>query len=66
MTSDDREKWHGGVPPGVPGAGWLIGLFFLFAVFTFTGWYEGWWENDYNNAAAPAHHTTTGAANKGR
>jgi len=62
---DPVEPWHGGVPPGVPGAGWLVAAFFVFAIVVFTGWDQGWWDTSHNNvAAAPSHHTTTGAANK--
>ncbi len=59
---DEVERWHSRVPPGVPGAGWVISIFFLFSVFIFTGWAEGWWENNYT--AAPAAHHTTGSGNK--
>ncbi len=55
----DVEPWPSQVPPGVPGAGWIVGLFFAFAVIVFTGW---WWEGDRPAAAAPGLHHTTGVA----
>ena len=67
MPQDDHTRWHGGVPPGVPGAGWFIAIFFVFSVVILTGWGEGWWETNHNTAtAAPAaaHHTTSGSGNR--
>jgi hypothetical protein len=60
MRNNDAPRGSGQVGPGVRGAGWVIGLFFVFAVIVATGWAEGWWENNRNTAAAPAaaHHTT--------
>jgi len=59
---DDLPHWGGGVGPGVPGAGWFIAIFFVFAVGVLTSWAAGWGENSRNVAAssaqAPAHHTT--------
>jgi hypothetical protein len=59
---DQIEPWHGGVPPGVPGAGWFIAILFVFSVVILSGWERGWWEPDHGTAAA-SHHTT-GSGNK--
>jgi len=64
MHNDDVKPWHSRVPPGVPGAGWFVTTIFVFCVFMFTGWYEGWFEGDRNNIAATASHRTTGSGNK--
>jgi hypothetical protein len=65
MHKDDVAPWRSRVPPGVPGAGWFLAIFFVFAVFTFTGWSEGWWETNHATAAAPAaSHHTTGSGNR--
>jgi hypothetical protein len=65
MHNDDVVPWPSRVPPGVPGAGWFIASVFVFAVFMFTGWSEGWWEGDRNTHAAPtASHHTTGSGNR--
>ena len=61
--SDDNSRWHGRVPPGVPGAGWFIAAFSVFAVVVLTGWDQGWWETNHKIAAAPSHHTT-GSGNR--
>ncbi len=62
--NDHAPETRGGVPPGVPGAGWLVAAFFVFAVVIFTGWSQGWWEHNYTTAAGPAQHRTTGAGNR--
>jgi hypothetical protein len=61
---DEIEHWRSRVPPGVPGAGWFVSILFLFSVFIFTGWAEGWWENNHNTAAPAASHRTNGAGNR--
>lgn len=65
MASGHEGQRSGGVRPGVPGAGWVLGIFVVFAVIVLTGMAEGWWDNNRTVATAPAasHHTTTGAAN---
>jgi len=57
MRNDDVPPWPSRVPPGVPGAGWVIGLVFALAIGVFTSW---WWEGGHGAHAAPAatHHTT--------
>jgi len=63
--NDDVVAWRSRVPPGVPGAGWFLTAVFVFSMFIFTGWYEGWWENNQATAAAPpAQHHTTGSGNR--
>jgi hypothetical protein len=63
--NDGVVPWHSRVPPGVPGAGWFVATVFAFSMFMFTGWYEGWWDNNHTTAAAPApSHHTTGSGNK--
>jgi hypothetical protein len=65
MHNDDVVPWRSRVPPGVPGAGWLLATIVVFAVFIFTGWSQGWWEGNRTIAAAPtASHHTTGSGNK--
>jgi hypothetical protein len=62
---DQTEPWHGGVPPGVPGAGWFICAIFVFSAVMLAGWEQGWWETGRTTAAAPtASHHTTGSGNK--
>jgi hypothetical protein len=57
---DKTEPWHGGVPPGAPGAGWFIATIFVLSIVVLTGWQQGWRQDSRNTAAAPeaAHHTT--------
>ena len=63
--NDQTEPRHGGVPSGVPGAGWFIATIFVFSVVMLAGWEQGWWEASHNTAAAPAaSHHTTGSGNK--
>ena len=64
MSNSDAARRSGGVGPGVPGAGWLIGIFVLLAVIVAAGWAEGWWDTNRNTAAAPASQHTTGSGNK--
>jgi hypothetical protein len=59
---DDVRPWRSRVPPGVPGAGWLLAAVFLFSVFMFTAWSEGWWEGNHSIATAPT--TTHGSGNR--
>lgn len=63
---DQVEPWHGGVGPGVAGAGWFVCAIFLFSVVILTGWEQGWWDNGgHSIAAAPTtSHHTTGSGNK--
>src|SRR5262245_34469708 len=64
MTDSESQPSTGGVPPGLPGAGWVLAAFLVFAAVVFTGWAEGWWAHNSSAAApAPSHHTTTGSAN---
>jgi len=51
----DNRSW---LPPrrarqGAPGAGWLIIGVYVFSVFVFTAWMEGWGENHAQRTAAP-------------
>ena len=62
MKNDEVVPWHSRVPPGVPGAAWLVATVFVFCVFTLTGWAGGWWETNRANIAAPHH--TTGSGNR--
>ncbi len=50
-NNQDVEPWPSRVPPGVPGAGWVIATIFAFAIVVFTGW---WWEDSHSATAAPA------------
>jgi hypothetical protein len=51
-NNEDVEPWRSRVPPGVPGAGWVVATIFAFAIVVFTGW---WWEGSSHSAtAAPA------------
>jgi hypothetical protein len=61
MINDDAPRASDGGGSGPKGAGWVIGLFFIFAVIVATGWAEGWWDNNRTTAAAPA----TSAASAG-
>ncbi len=64
-NDDVVVPWRSRVPPGVPGAGWFVTIFFVFAVFMFTGWGEGWWEADHRIAGAPTgSYHTTGSGNR--
>ena len=60
--ADDPAGWRsGGVPPGVPGAGWFIATIFTFSVVVLAGWAGGWWDGGHNTAApAAAHRLTSG------
>ncbi len=52
MQNDhDVEPWRSRVPPGVPGAGWLVAIVFAFAAISFSSW---WWEGSHHANAAPA------------
>jgi hypothetical protein len=57
MHDNDVPAWPSRVPPGVPGAGWIVGIVFALAVVVFTGW---WWEGSHGARAAPvaSHHTS--------
>ena len=54
--NDDVPPWPSRVPPGVPGAGWLIAIVFAFAVTVLADW---WWQGSRIATAAPASHHTT-------
>jgi hypothetical protein len=65
MADHDPRQSPGGVPPGLPGAGWVLGTFVVFAIVVFTVWAEGWGTGGLNTAKAPAasqHRATTGSA----
>jgi hypothetical protein len=51
QNNDDVEPWHSRVPPGVPGAGWLIGFLFVFTLVVFGEW---WLQSGHGAVAAPA------------
>ena len=51
QNNHDVEQWRSRVPPGVPGAGWLIAIVFAVAAVSFSSW---WWEGGHRAAAAPA------------
>jgi hypothetical protein len=51
QNNQDVEPWRSRVPPGVPGAGWLIATIFAFAVIVLSGW---WWEGSHSATASPA------------
>jgi hypothetical protein len=56
MNNSDVPPWPSRVPPGVPGAGWLIGILFVGFVLIFSDWA---WEGSHTARANPAaaHHT---------
>ena len=56
MHDNDVPPWPSRVPPGVPGAGYLIGTVFAFAVIVLGSW---WLEGSHIATAAPASHSTT-------
>jgi hypothetical protein len=67
MAKDDPRQSPGGVPRGLPGAGWVLGTFVVFAIIVFTVWAEGWGTGSLNTATTPTasqHRTTTGSAPK--
>jgi hypothetical protein len=51
LNNQDVEPWRSRVPPGVPGAGWLIATIFAVAIIVFGGW---WWEGSHSATASPA------------
>jgi hypothetical protein len=55
----DVKPWHTRVPPGVPGAGWLVAIVFAISAVTFSSW---WWNGHGARTAPPAAHQTNGAA----
>jgi hypothetical protein len=55
----DVVPWPSRVPPGVPGAGWVIATVFAFAVVVVSSW---WWEGSHSATAAPASHHTSGTS----
>ena len=63
LHNDDVELWQSRVPPGVPGAGWVVGLVFAFSIFIFTGWAEGWWDNHNGAVPTASHRMTNGLGN---
>lgn len=56
---DEIEPWKNRVPPGVPGAGWLVMAFYVFAVVVLSSW---WYDVDHSTgsttaaASASSHH----------
>jgi len=36
-----------------PGAGWLLAFIYIFCIFVFTAWLEGWGENHAQRTVAP-------------
>jgi hypothetical protein len=38
QSNHDVDQWHSRVPPGVPGAGWLIAILFVFTVIVLGDW----------------------------
>jgi hypothetical protein len=62
LAMDERPHWHSRVPPGVPGAGWVIAAIFAFSVVVLSGWEWGWWESGHTvTAPTQSHRLTTGA-----
>jgi hypothetical protein len=57
MMQNDVPPWPSRVPPGVPGAGWLIATIFAFAIVVLGGW---WWEGSHSASAIAASHHTSG------
>ena len=57
QSSHDVNRWHSRVPPGVPGAGWVIGIVFVLTVVALGEW---WVQGGRHTIAAPAAtaHTT--------
>jgi hypothetical protein len=57
MQNDHDVQWHTRVPPGVPGAGWLIATVSALAAVVFGSW---WWQGSHGARAAPpaAQHTS--------
>jgi hypothetical protein len=51
LDNQDVLAWRSQVPPGVPGAGWVIATIFAFAIVVFTGW---WWDGSHSATAAQA------------
>jgi len=51
LNNSDVPPWKSRVPPGVPGAGWLIGILFVSFVLVFGSWA---WEGGYGARATPA------------
>jgi hypothetical protein len=52
MHDKDVVRWHSRVPPGVPGAGWLVGIVFAFSVIVLGSW---WLQGSHISTAAPTH-----------
>ena len=57
MIQNDVPPWPSRVPPGVPGAGWVIATIFAFAIVVLGGWL---WEGSHSATAATASHHTSG------
>ena len=51
QNGHDVDPWHSRVPPGVPGAGWVIGIIFVFTVVALGDW---WLQGFHHAGAAPA------------
>jgi hypothetical protein len=58
MHDKDVVQWHSRVPPGVPGAGWLIGTIFAFSVIVLGSW---WLQGSHIATAAPSSHSMSNA-----
>ena len=68
MPIDDvheRVEIPNQIPPGVPGAGWLVAILAVFSILVITATLEGWTTQSRPTANAPAHHTSTGAGARG-
>ena len=46
--NQDVVSWRSRVPPGVPGAGWVIATIFAFAVVILGTW---WWDGSHHAIA---------------
>ena len=51
QNTHDVTPWHSRVPPGVPGAGWLIGIVFVITAIALGDW---WLQGSRHTVAAPA------------
>ena len=50
QNNHDVEPWRSRVPPGVPGAGWVIGILSAFVVIIVAQWA---WHGSHSAIAAP-------------
>ncbi len=71
MPIDNRERVEipNKVPPGVPGAGWVVGILVVFCAIMLTADIEEWSlpfvGRHIASPSAPSHHTTSGAGARG-